>query len=170
MTMVSTSRSTVLVWVGLGTLVGCGLIPSDDLGPPEIPSDFPQLGSYDDARAVLSVDGTEIDVDGSLSYDDSGVDADRIRASMSLDHLRLRFRDVDEGGYTVSKGELTAQWSESVEFFADQDCGEGVLTVVGLDEDPSGYADRALWGTIQLSLCSGSGERMDIAGRFSATD
>jgi hypothetical protein len=164
-------RTTLIVSAWLGA--GCSVVPREE--EPRIPADFPQLDAFDLGKAHLVVDGTGVTISGHLTYDESGVDEDRLRASGVFDHLWLDFRDVAEDEYTVASGELEASWSETADYEAGDACGSGSVSIMGHNEAGSLIAQAVVWGTVQLDLCEADyggpvagGEMLEVSGRFSA--
>lgn len=168
-----TFRTLLIGCVGLA-LGGCSL---EDLGledeRPPIPDDYPQISRYESGAAELVVGGVVLETDGYFSYDDSGVDMMRLRATGDLDRLDIDFRDIELGSYPVQSGEAEASWFEGDDqYFTDSTCGTGAITVVGTDSFDGLVDDFAFWGTIALELCEGSPVsagpgRLEISGKFS---
>ena len=152
----------------LAASTGCGLVDSLTPDDPPIPGDYPQLSSTDTARIDVVVDGTPLDAKGYCSFDDSGVDEEKLRFDLDVDFLRFEVRDRLEGEYSSRADEVVASWSESTHYESSAVCGESLVNFDGeRSYDGLSGSDVATWGTVQLVLCSEEGEQIEVSGKFS---
>jgi len=149
-------------------LSACGLVDALSPETPDIPDDYPQLGEFESARIDVVIDGTPLDDTGYCSYDDSGIDEDKLRFDLDVDFLDLEVREREEGEYSSAAGEVEASWSESGSFHSSASCGESVVRFDG-ERGYEGISgdEIATWGTVQLVLCDDAGERVEVSGKFS---
>jgi|GEM_PF-2072486 len=159
-----------LLFAGSLSLVGagCGLVDSLTPDEPEVPGDYPQLGSSGGARIDVVIDGTPLDAEGSCSYDDSGIDEEKLRLSINVDHLDVEVRDREIGEYSSRADEVVADWYETESFESSPACGELLVNIDG-EKSFEGLLGQELasWGTLQLVLCNEAGDRMEVSGKFS---
>ena len=152
----------------LAASTGCGLVDSLTPDDPPVPGDYPQLSSTDTARIDVVVDGTPLDAKGYCSFDDSGVDEEKLRFDLDVDFLRFEVRDRLEGEYSSRADEVVASWSESTHYESSAACGESLVNFDGeRSYDGLSGSDVATWGTVQLVLCSEEGEQIEVSGKFS---
>lgn len=155
--------------LGLVGLSACGIVDSLSPEGPDVPEGYPQLGAYDGARIDVAVDGVPLDATGFCAFDESGVDEDKLRFSLDVDHLRLSVRARDEGEYSSEADEVTARWNEAGVFDTSPDCGESLVNFDGEKPYDGPVGDEvATWGTLQLVVCDeDTGEELEVSGRFS---
>jgi hypothetical protein len=166
--------SSILLLCGTVAGAGCGLLDTS-VRPPPAPEGFPQPGDYEDGKAELVVDGEMYvsEYSTGASYNVEGGYEDQLRVSLELDDLELDFRDLETGTFTISSGDLEAEWYSGGTFRADGGCGDGRIEVLGLRGYDSGlYGDRDfIWGTVQLTLCRDVSDMIvttEVTGRFTA--
>lgn len=149
-------------------LGGCGLVDSLSPDPPPVPSDYPQLGEYEDARIDVVVEGTPLDATGSCDFDESGIDETKLRFSLRADYLDFSARMRDIGEYSSRADEVEATWDESEMYESGPGCGESLVNFDG-EKGYDGITKDAVatWGTVQLVLCNDAGDVIEVSGKFS---
>jgi hypothetical protein len=162
--------SFLAVALSLAAAPGCGLVDSLTPDDPDIPGDYPQLGTGETARIDVVVDGTPLDATGYCSFDDSGIDEEKLRFDLDVDFLRVEVRDRLEGEYSSRADEVVARWFESTEYESGASCGESLVNFDGAKGYDGLTGDEiATWGTVQLVLCSEEGEQIEVSGKFSCS-
>lgn len=166
----SRSSSSFTVALSFVAFTGCGLVDSLTPDDPDIPGDYPQLSSTDDARIDVVVDGTPLDATGYCSFDDSGIDDEKLRFSLDADFLDFDVRDRSEGEYSSRAQEVEARWTESGTYASSSACGESLVNFDGEKAYDGLTGDEvATWGTVQLVLCNDAGEQIEVSGKFSCS-
>ncbi len=144
--------------------------------PPPVPDGYPQLDEVQEGEADLVIDGQNYVTEsgGGTRYNVEGGFEDELRATARFDDLRLTFRDIEVGTYTIHDGELEADYG--IDYFADRSCGKGRLEIVGRKRWDRGLLGEGefMWGTIQLELCvdeyalDEKPPRLEVSGRFTS--
>ncbi|MBV1857227.1 MAG: hypothetical protein KUG77_02365 [Nannocystaceae bacterium] len=153
--------------VGIPGMFGCG--PEEELSSasPDIPVDFPQLDSLEPARIDVVVDGEGYEGRGFCSHGPT-VDATGIRFSLNIGFFAVSVTGRGIERYSSAADQVTASWAGVETYESSSKCGESVVWFEGEEPFDGIRGDEvATWGTLQLVLCDGSGDRLEVSGKFS---
>ncbi len=149
----------VFAVVLLGSIAACNPIPAD----------YPRPSGSDEARATAVIEGTEVDLSGSVLYSEASVLEDLMEVDLMLDPLSLSIRDWEVGTYDSGDDGTDVIWDEDGFYGSWDDCGGwATITVDGIDIEQKMLGEVvSIWGTFEADVCDellfgGDGEILEI--------